>query len=67
MKKKPFKCATAVALTFLLQDPISAEIRTVDSQSDLRICTVMINKDMTASYKGGRGSRRQFQTNHFIL
>ena len=37
VKKKPFKCATAMALTFLLHDPNSAEIRTVDSQSDLRI------------------------------
>ena len=68
MKKKPFKCATAMALTFLLHDLISAEIRTVDSQSDLRIFfTLIINKDMTASYKGDRGSGRQFQTNHRIL
>ena len=37
VKKKPFKCATAMVLTFLLHDPISAEIRTVDSQSDLTI------------------------------
>ena len=36
-EKKAFKCATAMALTFLLHDPISAAIRTVDSQSDLRI------------------------------
>ena len=37
-EKKPFKCTTAMALTFLLQYPIiSIEIRTVDSQSDLRI------------------------------
>ena len=37
VKKKPFNCATAMVLTFLLHDPISAEIRTVDSQSDLTI------------------------------
>ena len=45
-KKKPFKCACTMARTvqFLRHEgycpftfPISAEIRTVDSQSDLRI------------------------------
>ena len=38
VKKKPFECALTMARTVLLHCPISAEIRTVDSQSDLRIC-----------------------------
>ena len=34
-EKMPFKCACAMTHTVLLPRPISAEIRTVDSQSDL--------------------------------
>ena len=37
VKKKPFKRTHAMMRTLLLHCPISAEIRTVDSQSDLRI------------------------------
>ena len=36
-EKMPFKYACAMAHTVLLPRPISAEIRTVDSQSDLII------------------------------
>ena len=36
-EKMPFKYACAMAHTALLPRPISAEIRTVDSQSDLII------------------------------
>ena len=36
-EKKPFKRARAMARTVLLHCPISAEVRTFDSQSDLRI------------------------------
>ena len=37
-KKKPLECARTMERTVLLHFAISAEIRTVDSQSDLRIC-----------------------------
>ena len=36
-EKQPFKRKSVMVRTVLLHRPISAEIRTVDSQSDLRI------------------------------
>ena len=36
-EKMPFKCVCVMAHTVLLPRPISAEIRTVDSQTDLII------------------------------
>ena len=49
-EKKPFKRARAMVCTVLLHYPISAEIRTLDSQSDLRILLYMINQEILIHY-----------------